>query len=194
VIDLPSSSDGRVFETIGWFKLPAETLRDWLVEKWGLQARSLSTDFGHLRTLLDRPGRLRLRVLFGCGDWTAVLTDGPLGTDLGGMPQLIAEQFGVTTVRAVTSPDGGGRSGARILEVFGSSGPLSERHVYVAKDGGPWKFSQFGDPLEFEALSDYSKRPVSQRLTEAHIHRYLAALGIPKTVSFDNVIAVEDAQ
>jgi hypothetical protein len=191
VIVVPSSEHGRTFETVGWFKLPAESLRDWLVETWGLQALEWSGDLAEVTEWLGRPGRLRLRLLVPCGEWTAVLTDGPLGTDLGGLPELINHQFGVVTVRAVTAPDGAGRSGARIFEVFGATGPRSERHVYVAKDGGPWRFGQFGTPFDFEAVSDYSKRPVSARLTEIQVHRYLAALGAPQAIDFDRVIAVE---
>ncbi len=193
MIELPSSELGRTFETVGWFHSSADTVADWLTGRWGLARRKCATDFNGLEALLEKSPILRRRVLLPAGDWTAMLTDGPLGTDLGGLPSVFAREFGLTAVRAVCSPDGLGRSGARIFAAFGVSGASSERHVFVAKDGGKWKFGQFGVPFTFEDTIAYGDVIVPNRLTESSVHRYLKALGIPLAadIQLDDLIAVE---
>jgi hypothetical protein len=193
MIRLPSSSDGRPFETVGWFHLGAGEVRDWLLGSWSQRASEVDVTFDQLRELTAVSPRLRRRVLVPVDDWTLLLTDGPLGTDPAGMPALIAQQLRVTTVRAVCSPNGSGRSGGRVLEVFGAQGPNSERHVYAMKDGSRWKFGEFGTPFDFECVEDYSKVRIADRFTEDHLFRYLDALGVPRTTSvqLEKVIVVE---
>lgn len=54
---------------------------------------------------------------------------------------------------------------------------LYRRTIDMTQDGGPWFFSQSGEPFEFEELDQYSRRRVKDRFTAAMLQRYCRALG-----------------
>jgi hypothetical protein len=190
MIELPSTENGRAFETVGWIQLPAGRVSDWLVKKWGLVSRNVSISFEELQRLTAHTPILRKRVLLPAGTWTAVLTDGPLGTDLGGIPSLISTELGVVAIRAVSSPNGGGREGGRSFAIYVGG---VERHVYALKDGSRWDFHQYGDPLDFEEVEAYRSLRIRDRLTDERLRRYLVAAGVPPVdqIDLEGVIVVE---
>lgn len=114
--------------------------------------------------------------------WSLILTNGPLGTDVGMLPSLAARQLGCRGVRAFCSEDGEVVFPARILEVFGpdGSGPLlAVRTIAASNDGGRWVFETTGEPFPFERLDHYSRRRKSDRFTSTLLYEYLGALRVP---------------
>jgi hypothetical protein len=181
MIFVPNADMARAFSTVGWFELSTADLAEWIIKSWGGFAQQIPLDLSGLQALVARTDVLTSRVLLPAGAWTAVLTNGPLGTDLGGLPTLIASAFNTKTIRAVAS------SAATILEVYDGA---KERNVYAADDGGRWKFGQFGDPLPFEDGSAYSRRRVKDRFTPDMLRSYLAALGVPSPNEIELSLAV----
>jgi hypothetical protein len=188
MILIPNADTGRAFATVGWFELPTASLAEWIVKTWGGSAQQVPLDLRGLQALVERTDVLTSRLLLPAGAWTAVLTNGPLGTDLGGLPVLIARAFNTKTIRAVAS------NGATILEVYVGT---KERNVYAADDGGRWKFGQFGDPLPFEDVSAYSRHRVKDRFTHDMLHSYLTALDVPPSDEIDlsraTVVSIDNA-
>lgn len=183
---LPSSMCGPTTETVGFFACDVGTLAAWLTEALGSGWNSRSSSFESLQDLCEslRPGGdLRRHALIRLeGGWTAVLTDGPTGTDVGMLPSLAARELGVVALRATsTGPSTHGFHGT-ILEVFDPEAEdqlRCRRSIAAADDGGRWIFEQFGSPFEFERVSAYSLRRVRDRFTAEMLSDYLSALGVP---------------
>ena len=116
------------------------------------------------------------------GPWTLLLSNGPLGTDVGLLPSHAARDWGRVAIRAACVEDDADEYPARILEVYGPEGapPLMGRRTIVAmNDGGPWVFETSGDPFPFERLDAYNRRRVRHRFTSGMLYEYLRQLRVP---------------
>ncbi len=197
---LPSSKCGSTTETVGFFASGVDVLEAWLTPALGPGWTSRSASFASVQDLccsLSPGGELRRHALLGLGeDWTAVLTDGPTGTDLGMIPSLVARELKVVALRATATGPSSGRFHAVVLEVFD---PAVEellrcrRSIAAADDGGRWTFEQFGRPFDFERVTAYSRSRIRDRFTEGMLFEYLRSLGVPSTsqLELDSVVLVE---
>lgn len=183
---LPSSMCGPTTETVGFFACEVDIVAEWLCRALGSPWTSRPGSFASLEDLcgsLTVGGELRRRALLGLeAGWTAVLTDGPTGTDLGMVPSLVARELNAVAVRATATDPSTGRFSATILEVFDPAVRdllRCRRSIAAADDGGRWTFEQFGPPFEFERVDAYERRRVRDRFTAAMLFEYLAALGVP---------------
>lgn len=182
---LPSSIRGVTTKTVGLFQCETERLARWLTagpEGWAARPEK----FDSLEDLCDRltPGsQFRRQALVPWGDWTVMLTDGPLGSDVGMIPSLVARQLDRIGIRATAVDPGSARYDAVILEVFDPTATdhllRLRREITAANDGGRWVFSQFGEPYPFEDLDAYGRRRIRDRFTQDMLHHYLEALGVP---------------
>lgn len=189
---LPSSHCGPTTETVGWFRCDSEQLGSWLVEglgeEWSRRFERFASIDEVCRFLV--PGSQHgANVLIPCDGWTAVLTDGPLGTDLGMLPSLAARELRCLATRATVAEEGSGSYGAAIFEVFdpsATSDPLRcRRNIYAANDGGTWRFGAYGQAFEFEDVERYRRRRIRDRFTPAMVVDYLEELGAPVSGRLD---------
>lgn len=187
---LPSPLCGPTTETVGFFHSDADRLARWLADcpgdEWRVVARGWESVDELCRFL--RPGApLSRHVLIPWGEWTAVLTDGPLGTDVGMLPSLAARQLSCTALRA-TATTASARFPAVVLEVYDPAA-IDElrclRTISAANDGGRWVFAQSGEPYAFEQLDAYRHTRVQDRFTAPVLATYLRELGVPTDVEFD---------
>lgn len=183
---LPSPIAGPTTETVGLFRCDANRLALWLAAGLGGEwaARPASWDSIEAVGAFLEPGQQFARhVLVPWGHWTAMLTDGPLGTDVGMLPSLAAREIDCMAIRATAVDPESDRFGAVILEVFDPSsiGDLLRRRrtISAADDGGRWVFNQVGVPFEFEDLDAYRRRRVRDRFTAVMLSEYLRSLGVP---------------
>lgn len=186
---LPSPTCGATTETVGLFNCSVGVLANWLDAGLGGDWGTRLVPFKSMAELCCflAPGHSQERhVLIPWEEWTAVLTDGPLGTDVGMLPSLAARELACAALRAVAVDPKSERLGAVILEVFDPAAggePLRcRRSISVADDGGRWVFGQFGTPYRFEDLSAYGRRRIRDRFTPPMLCEYLRALGVPLDV------------
>ncbi|HEY9102331.1 MAG TPA: hypothetical protein VIM95_09625, partial [Chitinimonas sp.] len=66
--------------------------------------------------------------------------------------------------------------GATILECHSKG--VERRHIFVANDGGRWKFGQFGEPFPFEDTMAYQAKSIKARFTHAMLLAYVKELGV----------------
>jgi hypothetical protein len=187
---LPSSIGGRITEEVGFFECDAATLAGWILQgldgRWVKVIPGWSSLADALVTLQPAPILSR----YACtpvDGWTALLSNGPLGTDVGALPSQAARELGCRAVRAVRVEDDATYS-ARILEVYSPAGepPLAlQRSVVAANDGGRWVFETSGTPFPFEDPAAYSRRAKATRFTGEMLMTYLRALGVPAEVDPD---------
>jgi hypothetical protein len=183
-VTLPSDVGGPTTQEVGFFACDASSLAEWMREglgrSWRVRRPRWTGGDDAVNNLA--PGGPRTRcACVPIGGWTLVLTNGPLGTDVGVLPSHAARDLGVRAVRAVLVEDGRTYP-ARILEVYGPDGepPLAvERSVTAANDGGRWVFETTGRPYEFEDLEAYSRSRKAARFTGPMLHAYLRSLGVP---------------
>lgn len=183
---LPSPICGSTTETVGLFRCDPVKLADWLEAGLGRHWRTRAVrceSIGELGQLLEPGAPLIRRAVIPWRDWAAVLTDGPLGTDVGTLPSLAARELGCVALRATATDDSPGRYGAVILEVFDPEAvedhQRCRRSIAAANDGGRWVFEQHGSPLGFEDVTAYRNRRVRDRFTPEMLSGYLDALGVP---------------
>ncbi len=182
---LPSSVGGAVTQTAGYIEQDARVVAPWL-------ARGLGSDFvvkpgkwGSLDaavSALAPSASLERRAAIPIGDWTLLLTNGPLGTDVGMLPSLATRQWGCRSIRATCVEAGEHEFPGRVLEVFGPDGapPLKAvRSITAMNDGGRWVFETFGEPFAFEHLDVYQHRLKRSRFTCPLMYEYLRELGVP---------------
>lgn len=200
---LPSPIAGPTTETVGLFRCDARQLALWLAAGLGEEWSTRPARWDSIEALRDflEPGRPSARkVLVPWGHWTALLTDGPLGTDVGMLPSLAARELDCVAIRATAVDPESNRFGAVVLEVFDplSSGDLlrCRRTISAADDGGRWVFNQVGVPFEFEDLGAYGRRRIRDRFTPAMLHDYLRSLGVPvdADLGLDDTQVVERAR
>lgn len=181
---LPSPIGGRTTEQVGYFQANTSAVADWIChglgEGWRLSTATWSSGADAIVSLAPSPVVSRYACIPVDG-WTAVLNDGPLGTDVGVLPSYAARELGCTAIRVVCVDDQATYP-ARIFEVYGPGGepPLALiRSIVAANDGGQWVFETSGTPFLFEDLSAYRRRLKPRRLTAEMLTGYLHALGVP---------------
>lgn len=179
---LPTPKGGPTTHKVGYFDVEVGLFSDWMADGFPgwhkLSGRVSSLDDA---VELLRPGAPLNRYLcVPVGHWSALLTNGPHGTDVGLLPSHAARELGCRALRVVAHdlkpyP-------ARILEVYGPSGTpplLTERSIGAANDGGRWVFETSGDPYPFEDLAAYLRPIKATRFTVSMVLDYLRALGVP---------------
>ena len=136
---------------------------------------------GDFRRLLFLPTR---------SNWTAYFENGWRGNDVSAV-SVLNRRLGCRVIRAAyiphtirKTPTGQrGRYGATILEIYAAKpiagSPLNvQRSIYVANDGGRWKFGAHGEPLPFEQMERYQAKTIRDRFTPDMLDDYLRHLGI----------------
>lgn len=184
-MNLPSNVGGRITQVVGFFDLRHSDLAAWIQREvypdWVMITPSW-TSLQDLLPVLAPGGPFTKYACVDLSGWTLLLSDGPLGTDVGMLPSFAARNLGCKAMRAVCIQEGEHPYPARILEVYspGADPPLAlERSVYATNDGGRWVFGQSGRPYDFENLDAYQQRTKSKRLTCEMLHDYLRQLGVP---------------
>lgn len=122
--------------------------------------------------------------------WSAYLDNGWRGTDAYSVVSTLCQSVGCRGLRVVCREESatndagrGGGVGATILEVYEASTVgcqflNTRRSIFVANDGGKWRFEANGDQLEFERPEYYSASRVRERFTPSILGEYLQQLGI----------------
>lgn len=182
---LPSAEGGAITEQVGFFETDSKTLADWIqagldVGGWQIRQPACSS-LGEAVAALE-PGVTVSRYLcVPLGNWSVLLNNSALGTDVGVLPSYAARELACRAIRAVSVGDEATYP-ARILEVYGPGGepPLAlQRSIVAANDGGRWVFETSGSPFPFEQQDAYARQTKASRFTTEMIHNYLRALGVP---------------
>ena len=195
---LPSSVGDRTTEQVGYFEYGTDKLADWLSQGLGPEWKLSRLDWGTVTDAVTALVPLPVVSRYSCiplGDWSLLLNNTPLGTDVGVIPSLAARELGCRAIRAVSTGDHQ-LYPARIIEIYGPEGspPLAiERSIAAANDGGRWVFETSGEPLPFEDLDAYRQRIKARRLTHTMVIDYLRALGVPvdKEPDWNSAILIE---
>ena len=183
-MSLPSRDGGVTTEEVGYFEVDSAALAGWIVSAFGAPWTSRAGGLASLAeaVALLKPGGERTRLLcVPVGHWTALLSNGPLGTDVGVLPSHAARALGCRALRVVNVDDTA-MYPARLLEVYGPDGtpPLAdERSIVAANDGGRWVFETSGEAYPFEDQSAYTRRRKASRFTSDMVFDYLRGLGVP---------------
>ncbi len=186
---LPDDRWGELSESVGYFECDAVTLARWVAEGLGHPWRAVPCPWRTEEQLLQAL-QPRLQVThYICApagqDWSLMLNDAVLGTDVGLFPSYAARELEIQALRAVW---GHGIYPARIIEMFGPQGrpPLKAlRSIAAANDGGRWVFETSGDVLPFEDTSTYERPRRPDRFPGEALHAFLRAIGIPEVERID---------
>ncbi|MGL4299068.1 MAG: hypothetical protein ACRCW4_08295 [Candidatus Neomicrothrix subdominans] len=198
---LPSMSGGATTAQVGYFEVPAEVLANWVVAGfdagWSIRQAEV-TSLEDLVAVLAPSVDVTRYVCLPFGRWTAMLSNGPLGTDVGVLPSYAARELGCRAMRVVDF-DNAAEHPARVLEVYGPDGvpPLGiERSIVTANDGGRWVFETVGTAYAFEDQSAYARRTKSSRFTSEMVGDCLRELGVPvgQNPDWAEAILIERAQ
>lgn len=189
-VSLPCSVAGGATETAGFVECKAAILVDWLIPSLGTGWSAVHVGPRLLGEMIDLiPAgvgpRSKFLVLDVVDSWTLLLSDGPLGTDLGVIPSRVARDLHVGAIRATAVDADDDSLGAAVLEVFdpqSSDRQFCRRSVFAADDGGRWRFGEFGSRFEFEDVQRYARRSIRERFTPDMVRTYLDALGAPRVV------------
>ena len=162
-----------------------------LVEPRGMrmEMRPVTGSLEHvLSSLLPLSGPEGLRQLFipTRGRWAAYIENGWTGTDATTAVSYMAEVLGCRGLRVVAVPHThrkgkGGRYGAVMLDVFGSTPTLGINYLRAlgaSNDGGRWVFDESGQPFAFEQVEKYQEKRVKDRFTFDMLRDYLRHLGL----------------
>lgn len=187
-----SSSFGLVQSPV---KVVAESFLAWqqgILREWGFgldMVERQGTLGETLNTLYPRTAPIVTKYLFWPLDenWTLYFDNGVNGTDAG-PPSVLSSRLGVDAIRVVmadevVNPASGQvtQYRATILECYANG--IERRHVFVANDGGKWKFGESGEPFPFENTEMYKVRSIKDRFTNAMLLEYLEKLGVNLTDS-----------
>jgi hypothetical protein len=181
---LPSSAAGAVTQEVGYFEALPETFAPWLgdgMSGWSLRPVQWNSLAEAAADLAVSPVMTRNAVV-PVADWSVLLSNGPLGTDVGMVPSLAARELGCRALRAVCVGDDEATYPARILELFGPDGQpplLTRRAIAAANDGGRWVFETSGEPFDFERLDPYTRRRKAERFPPELVYEYLRRLEVP---------------
>jgi len=195
---LPSPAGGATTEQVGYFEVGSPVLADWMVRGfdagWATRPAGVAS-LADAVALLPPGGPVSRYLCVPVGGWTALLSDGPLGTDVGVLPSYAARELACRAMRVVSVGDTATYP-ARVLEVYGPEGvpPLAlERSIVAANDGGRWVFETTGFAYSFEDRSAYTRRSKASRFTTQMVYDYLRALGVPIDADPDwtSALAVE---
>lgn len=180
---LPTQRFGSVATTTGYFEAPCPDVANWIGTSFGVDwetVRAGGRDLGSLIEPLAGQGPRDIILLMPNRSWTVMLTNGPLGTDLGLLPSRAAERRGWRALRAV---DSRGDSPGVILALYEPTATdhwaRARRIIEATNDGGRWVFDEFGEPFAFEDVTAYKRRRVADRFTPEMLERYLVELGVP---------------
>ncbi|MBC3809237.1 hypothetical protein H8K52_18005 [Undibacterium seohonense] len=185
---------GKFNSSFGLVKSPSkvvvESFLSWqqkILPDWGFELK-LEKRQGKLGdaliALCPRTAPIVTRYLFWPVDenWTLYFDNGVSGTDAG-PPSVLSSRLGVDAIRVVMAdevidPVSGQvtQYPATILEFY--SNGVERRHIFVANDGGKWKFGELGEPFLFENMAAYKVRSIKDRFTNAMLHSYLKELGV----------------
>lgn len=181
-----SSSFGLVN---GPSKIVAESFLAWqqeILRVWGFELKS-EVHQGKLGDALNAlypcTAPIVTRYLFWPlnENWTLYFDNGVSGTDAG-PPSVLSSRLSVDAMRVVmanevVNPTSGqvAQYRATILEYY--SNGVERRHIFVANDGGKWKFGESGEPFPFENTETYKARSIQDRFTNAMLLGYLKELG-----------------
>lgn len=120
-------------------------------------------------------------------EWTAVVDCAVLGGDQISRTGYLARRLQIQGVGVVSIPDRPAavgrppRYGARQFQIFA---PIETeflnhvREVSLVRDGTRWRFDAVGTVQDFEDVSAYQRRRVSERFTGQMLVDYSAALGL----------------
>ncbi len=182
---LPTPAGGATTEQVGYFEAAPAELADWIARGFETEWKTHSAGIASMEeavALLPPGGTDVTRYLcVPVGSWTALLSNGPLGTDVGVLPSYAARELGSRAIRVVNVDDDAAYP-ARVLEVYGPDGgpPLAmERSIVAANDGGRWVFEMSGSPYPFEDQAAYVRRTKASRFTSDMVFQYLRGLGVP---------------
>lgn len=185
---LPSNTAGPTTQEVGFFTATPARLARWLVvglgDDWSIRSPSWTTAEEAFAALAPKPLLSTYAWVPLDDDWSLLLNDTPLGTDVGLLPSRAAEALGCRAIRA-TCVEGDGTFPARILEVYGPAGEAPfglERSLTAANDGGRWVFEMSGEPFSFEDQEAYKRRATASRFTSEMLLDYLRQLGVPSGV------------
>lgn len=195
---LPSAAGGAATQQVGYFEVGWAVLADWIVSGFDAGWKARPADVASMDeavALLHRCPEVNRYLCVPVGRWTALLSNGPLGTDVGVLPSYAARELGCRAMRVVNVDDTATYP-ARVLEVYGPEGapPLFiERSIVAANDGGSWVFETSGNAYPFEDESAYARRAKASRFTTDMVYDYLRALGVPADAEPDwrNALTVE---
>lgn len=134
---------------------------------------------------LTAPVRTRFAFVPLESGWSLFFDNGVQGADAASTMRVLAQQAGVPAARVTCQTDRPGfdnesaseQFGARIVEVFGADG-ATRRTVFVANDGGKWKFGEVGERLPFERSEDYEAPRLDERFAESALANFLVGLGV----------------
>ncbi|MDZ8171636.1 hypothetical protein [Microbacterium xanthum] len=181
---LPSAAGGATTEQVGFFEVGTPDLAEWIVRGldhgWTARPAGLAS-MNEAVAFLTPGGDVARYICVPVGRWTALISDGPLGTDVGLLPSYAARELGRRAIRVVNVGDTA-TFPARVLEVYSPDGepPLAlERSIVAANDGGRWVFETSGSAYPFEDQSAYSNRVKARRFTADMVYVYLRELGVP---------------
>lgn len=184
---LPSTDHGASLSTVGLIRNDFEDVAHWLhgalgTVKWHRTPASFNTISGLLEVVGRTPVN-DVKVVMKFGDWTALVTNGPLGSDVGMIPSLAARELNCLAIRAIANPPSSVMLCATILDVYdprSTDSPVRmRRSIACADEGFRWVFETRGAPFEFEDVASYSARRVRDRFTPTMLERYLYELGLP---------------
>jgi hypothetical protein len=184
-MNLPSRIGGATTQQVGLFACDYLRLAEWITEGLGPEWTMSDPYWKSIEDVLGALSPTPVLSRYACVElkgWALVMTNGPLGTDVGMLPSYAARELKCRGIRAVRVDDDGPGYPARILEVYGPQGtaPLAlERSIAAAKDGPGWVFETSGNAFPFEDEAAYKRRTKSSRLTGEMLHEYLIALGVP---------------
>lgn len=182
-----SSSFGLVR---GQANVVAESFLAWqqeILRKWGFELK-LEVRLGKigdsLNALYPLTAPIVTKYLFWPVDenWTLYFDNGVNGSDAG-PPSVLSSRLGADAMRVVMADELIDRSSgqvlqyrATILEYFDKG--VEQRHIFVANDGGKWRFGESGAPFSFEDTAAYRVRSIRDRFTNVMLLGYLKELGV----------------
>lgn len=184
---LPSTDHGVNLSTVGFIRNDFEDVAQWLhgalgTLKWHRTPASFHTISG-LSEIVGRTPVNDVKVVMKFGDWTALVTNGPLGSDVGMIPSLATRELNCLAIRAIANPPSSDMLSATILDVYdprSTDSPVRlRRSIACADEGFRWVFKTHGAPFDFEDMATYSARRIRDRFTPTMLERYLNELGLP---------------
>jgi hypothetical protein len=174
----PSGLYGTRLATAAWFQTQGSVISQWLaVGIPGVCVQVSVSNLDDVFELLPLSPILDRYLVIEFGAWCCLLTNGPLGSDVGVLPLQAASAFDILALRATTATDG--PYPATVLEVFQGSECL--RSLTAAKDGLRWRYFEYGTPLPVEDSAAASSRLVRNRFTPKLLNSYLDFFGVPSS-------------
>jgi hypothetical protein len=161
------------------------TLAEWLILGLGKGWQSTAVDWAGLDDAVRAlaPGDLLTqRALLPVGEWSLLLTDGPLGTDPGMLPSQAARQLRIPALDATCIDDGDHPYPGRSINYYDPQSTdllCLRRSIAAYDDGGRWQFDVAGEPWHFEQVDRYKSRRKSARFTSEMLYSYLGSLNVP---------------